>query len=254
MNTTSLRLKPALASASKIQSSMGRPMTSTRVLGIWSVLWPRRLPRPAPITMARTARVYPLRPGLSVIKRGRAGRWRSFFAQLGQHAQVFERRNIALGLAAGGDVLQQPAHDLTATRLRQAVGETHRVGPGELSDLICDVLGERLLHFGRRAVGRLERYEDDQGLSFQIVRASNGCRFCDRGVGDQRAFDLCGTDAMTGDVEHVVDATDHVEVAVRVFARAVASEVRTRDLAPIGLLVTLVITIDGAQHARPRLL
>src|SRR6187551_3226977 len=111
MNTTSLRLKPALASASKIQSSMGRPMTSTRVFGIWSVLWPRRLPRPAPITIARTARVYPVEPGLSAVKRGQPPGARSFLAQLGEHAQIFEGRNIPLGLAAGGDVLQQAAHD-----------------------------------------------------------------------------------------------------------------------------------------------
>src|SRR5688572_24578528 len=55
MKITSFRAKPPRASASSTQSSIGRPMTSTRVFGISEVSCCRRLPRPAPITIARMA-------------------------------------------------------------------------------------------------------------------------------------------------------------------------------------------------------
>ena len=38
--------------------------------------------------------------------------------QLGQHTVVFQRGGVADGLSAGGDVAQQPAHDLAAAGLR----------------------------------------------------------------------------------------------------------------------------------------
>src|SRR5579863_6978880 len=53
MNTTSLRANPALPRASRIHSSMGRPMTGTRAFGTSSVFEPSRLPRPAPMMMGR---------------------------------------------------------------------------------------------------------------------------------------------------------------------------------------------------------
>src|SRR5580692_5481196 len=58
MKMTSLRLKPPSARASRNHSSMGRPMTGTRVLGISSVFEPSRLPLPAPMTMGRMAHEY----------------------------------------------------------------------------------------------------------------------------------------------------------------------------------------------------
>src|ERR1700683_2381189 len=55
---TSFRAKPAAPSASRIQSSIGRPITGTRALGISSVSGPSRLPRPAPMTMGRMGDEY----------------------------------------------------------------------------------------------------------------------------------------------------------------------------------------------------
>src|SRR6185369_8491908 len=52
MKITSLRWKPPAASASRMLSSIGRPRMGTSVLGISSVRWRRRLPRPAPMMMA----------------------------------------------------------------------------------------------------------------------------------------------------------------------------------------------------------
>src|ERR1035438_4149795 len=55
---TSLRANPAAPSASRIHSSMGRPMTGTRALGMSSVSGPSRLPLPAPMTMGRMGHEY----------------------------------------------------------------------------------------------------------------------------------------------------------------------------------------------------
>jgi hypothetical protein len=45
-------------------------------------------------------------------------------AQARQHREILQRRRVAERLAAARDVLEQPAHDLAAARLRQGVGET----------------------------------------------------------------------------------------------------------------------------------
>src|SRR5580692_2757685 len=55
---TSLRAKPAAERASRIHSSIGRPITGTSALGISAVSGPRRLPRPAPMTMGRMGHEY----------------------------------------------------------------------------------------------------------------------------------------------------------------------------------------------------
>ena len=54
-----------------------------------------------------------------------------FGPQAGQHAVVFQRRGVADGLAAGGDVAQQPPHDLAAAGFRQRGGEVDVVGHGQ---------------------------------------------------------------------------------------------------------------------------
>src|SRR3984957_13026423 len=55
---TSFLANPATESASRIHSSMGRPITGTSALGISSVSGPSRLPRPAPMTMGRMGDEY----------------------------------------------------------------------------------------------------------------------------------------------------------------------------------------------------
>ena len=59
---------------------------------------------------------------------------------MGQDAVVFQRRRVAHRLAAGGNVAEQPPHDLAASRLGQRVGEVDVVGHGQSADLLADVL------------------------------------------------------------------------------------------------------------------
>ena len=59
----------------------------------------------------------------------------------------------------------------------------------------------------------------------QLVGLADHGRLGDRLVGHDRRLDLGGREAVAGDVDDVVDATDHPEVAVLVAARGVADEV-----------------------------
>src|SRR4051794_15771904 len=81
-------------------------------------------------------------------------------AELGDDAEVLERRGVAGALAAGGDVAEEPAHDLAAAGLRQGVGEADVVRAGQGADLL-DHVGAELL--AELLAGRLARLEGDEG-------------------------------------------------------------------------------------------
>src|SRR5437867_12821948 len=57
---------------------------------------------------------------------------------------------------------------------------------------------------------------------------------------------------MSGDINHIVDAAHDPEVSVLIASRAVTGEIHAFDLRPILLAITLIVTIDCAQHAGPR--
>src|SRR5438046_6053808 len=101
------------------------------------------------------------------------------FTQAGEHRVVLERRRVADRLLAARDVAQQPAHDLSAARLRQRIGEAEIVRTREGADLLRDVLAERLPELLGRALARLERHEGGDRLALQLVRPAGG-----RGLGD----------------------------------------------------------------------
>src|SRR2546429_398175 len=69
----------------------------------------------------------------------------------------------------------------------------------------------------------------------------------------QHALDFRRADAMSRDIQHVVDAADDPEITILVLTATVAGEVSPFDFAPVDLLVTPRITPDAAQHVRPRL-
>src|SRR5690242_7615766 len=68
-----------------------------------------------------------------------------FLAELRDHREVLERRGVAHRLLAGGDVPQQPPHDLAAAGLGKGVGEADLVGSRDGTDLLHDVLLELVL-------------------------------------------------------------------------------------------------------------
>src|SRR5437660_197023 len=70
---------------------------------------------------------------------------------------------------------------------------------------------------------------------------------------NERTLDLGCSQAMSGNIDHVVDTTHDPEVAVLVLARAVTGKVHALNLRPVLLLITRVVAIDGPQHGRPGL-
>src|SRR4051794_6273976 len=86
--------------------------------------------------------------------------------QSGEHAEVLERCRIAGGLAARGDVAQQPAHDLPRAGLRERLGEADLIGPGDGADLLHHVRSELLAHLLVRLDALLERDERDERGAF----------------------------------------------------------------------------------------
>src|ERR1700693_6544025 len=71
-------------------------------------------------------------------------------------------------------------------------------------------------------------------------------------MANQRGLDLHGAEAMAADVHHVIDAAEYPVVTVGVAASGVASKIRTRNAAPVLLLITVGIAQDVADHAGPR--
>ena len=89
------------------------------------------------------------------------------------------------------------------------------------------------------------------GLTFDRVRHTDHGRFVDMGVRDQSRFDLRGTQAMAGDIDHVVEPPHDPVIAVLVTAGPVASIVAAGKFFEIGAMETLRIAVYTSEHARP---
>src|SRR4030095_3431943 len=104
---------------------------------------------------------------------------------------------------------------------------------------------------GLRFVTGCKRYECDDALTSQLIRPSYDSGFGDRWVTYQRTLDLHGSDAMAGNIHHVVDASHDPEVSVFIAPRAVTSKIHAWDLAPVLFLVALWIAVNRSEHRWP---
>src|SRR2546421_2690560 len=85
--------------------------------------------------------------------------------KIGDHAQVFQRRDVASDHVRGHDFTQEPAHDLAAARFGQGVGKADLLGAREGADLMRYPLAEFLTQFVvLAALAFLERHEAAYGL------------------------------------------------------------------------------------------
>ncbi len=92
------------------------------------------------------------------------------------------------------------------------------------------------------------------GVALDLVRQADGGRFGHGRVADQGALDLGRAQPVAGHFDHVVHPADDPEIAVLIFAGAVAGEIHARETAPVLADVALGILVDRAQHGRPGLL
>ena len=83
------------------------------------------------------------------------------------------------------------------------------------------------------------------------MRISDNGSFRDLRVGDQRALDLGGAEAMAGDVDHIIDPSGQPVKTVLVPACAVAGKIESREGREIGLDEPLVVAEDRAHDPWP---
>src|SRR3982074_2525192 len=129
---------------------------------------------------------------------------------------------------------QVHAANLAADRLRQL---THvldlarvLVGRGHASDVLLQLLGERV---GTGPARSQDHVSLDDGSPHRVALAHDRA-FHHRGVLDQGALHLEGTDAVTRRDDHVVCSSHEPEVTLWVHVRPVAGDVPVAALAGLG--------------------
>jgi hypothetical protein len=120
-----------------------------------------------------------------------------------------------------------------------------------ISRATCSLSSSRRLVVGLDALQH--RDEGADRLAQELVGRPTTAGLGHLGVADERALDLHRREAVSGDVDHVVDAPEDPEVAALVAPRAVAGEVQVPELRPVVLAVALGIAPDAAQHRGPGL-
>src|SRR5688572_20474499 len=165
---------------------------------------------------------------------------------------IGERRGIAqLVMLVGGDLAQDPAHDLARAGLRQARRPLDVVRLRDRADLLAHPLRELS---AQRIGGRLAALQGHvrvNALALDVVREADHRGFGDLRMRNERALDFRGADAMAGDVHDVVYAARDPPVTVLVAARAVAGEVPAAKVREIRVYEALVVAVDGAHLAGP---
>jgi phosphoribosylanthranilate isomerase len=153
-----------------------------------------------------------------------------------------------------GDLAQNAAHDFAGASLGQCRGELDFVRSGDGPDFLADMKDEFLAEFVGFSDALLEGDEGIEALAFDVVRHGGDGGFGDFRMADEGAFDLGGADAMTGDVDDVIDAAHEPVIAVFIDATAVAGEVDVGVHGEVGVDEAVVIAPGGAHHAGPRFL
>ena len=110
-----------------------------------------------------------------------------------------------------------------------------------------------LTEFVGRRKSDAQSYERHDALSLEFVWAADYGSLSDGFVGHQGTLDLGGSQAVSCDVEDIVDTADDPEVSVLVTPSTVSGEIASLDFTPILLLEAGVISINGPQHRRPGL-
>src|SRR2546428_854750 len=166
--------------------------------------------------------------------------------------RVLEGRRVP-DFLTGDKGPNHPAHDLSAPCFRQFFGDVDLVGHGNRANLLAHVVAQLLRE--RFGTGRSSLQDDicHEGLAFERVRLADDGGLRDFRMTHQGRLDFHRADAMTRDIQHVVDPAHEPEAAVLVDARAVAREILAGDLGPVHLLVPLPVVVQRHEHRGQRL-
>src|SRR2546430_8128748 len=170
---------------------------------------------------------------------------------------ILERGEVAEVLLAEIRASDDPAEDLRVPRLRQLRDEADRLGPQRLAEELRDLVLYLALERGRALAPRTEHAEDDDALSFYLVRHADRRRLAHRRMRDRGRLHLRGTDSFARDLQRVVAAPLDIPVAVVVDARPVAVLPYATPATPIRREVATALVLrvlpEAARHPRPRL-
>lgn len=155
----------------------------------------------------------------------------------------------------GGDFAEEAAHDLARASLGETGNNVDAIRHGDttnvLADLTTEFAGKRVtVSVGVEAV--LENAEGVDGLAFDLVSDTDDSGFSAGGVRDEGRFEFSSAEAMTRDVDNVVDAADDPMIAISVAEDAVASEEAAGVREEVGLAEALMVAPNGTSHAGPR--
>src|SRR5215470_11014952 len=125
-----------------------------------------------------------------------------------------------------GDAAHRPAEDLPGAGLRQGSHHVHPAQRGDRADLVPDQLDE-FRGDGVRICGDagLQDGETAGDLALELVVHADHRAFGDGGMTGQYLFHLARGQPVPGDVDDVVGAAHHIEVAVGVAVASVAGDV-----------------------------
>src|SRR5215216_6016401 len=165
---------------------------------------------------------------------------------------IGEGRDIPQVVLALGHAAEDAAHDLAASRLRQVGGEDDLLRPRVRAYGLPDLVVELLDEFVGSLSVTFQNHVGHDSLALILVEPPDNGGLGHGLVGDERAFDLHGADAVTRDVHHVVYPARDGVVTILIPLGSVLDEVLVAEPLPIGLAVTLGILVDRAEHARPR--
>ena len=114
-----------------------------------------------------------------------------------------------------------------------------------VADLVLEILAW-LVTFAKNDEG-------NNTLPLDLVGTADDGRFGHGRMTDQGTFHLGRAEAMTGNIEDIVDTADDPEIPLLVAAGAIAGEVGTLHLAPVLLAVPCLVAPDAAKHRGPGL-
>ncbi len=116
-----------------------------------------------------------------------------------------------------------------------------------MPDPLLQLLAQRVAGLGTSN----QSHVNIDGLALERMRHANGRGFGHLRMRHQGALDFGGAHAVSGDVEHIVDAPGDPVVTVLVAAGAVAGEVHAAEGLEVGIDETVVVTVNGAHLPWP---
>ncbi len=159
----------------------------------------------------------------------------SVLHDLVHHRRIGEGRRIAKLIdLSGGDLPQDPSHDLTRPRLGETRDELEFPGRGDGADLFSHVRHQLFLQVVAPGLAHLEDNISVEVLALHVMGEADDSGLSHCRVGHEGALDLGCSEPVARDIDHVIDAAEEPEVPVFITPCAVPGEIEARLLDKIG--------------------